>query len=123
MIRFILKGETPAKKNSKIWTRSGKLIPSKRYQDWHMTAGAQIVAQMLQQKTEPIETPVSIKLNFQHGDLRRRDSDNGTSSVLDLLVDAGILSDDNWQIVSKLQITNTYEKGNPMCTIEIEKLN
>ena len=59
---------------------------------------------------------------FIHGDLRRRDSDNGTSSILDLLTDCGVIEDDNWQIVRELVIENGYEKGNPYCKVEIETL-
>lgn len=68
------------------------------------------------------EHPVTIALHFRHGDLRRRDSDNGTSSIMDLLVDMGVLKDDNWQIVRGIHVSNTYEKGNPYCEIFIEEI-
>lgn len=61
-------------------------------------------------------------MEFTHGDLRRRDSDNGCSSILDLLVDNGILQDDNWQIVQEITITNKYEKNNPFVKITIDKV-
>lgn len=124
MIRFIIQGETPAKKNSRIFLKNGRNIPSKRYQEWHKQAREQILTQGLVQAndsfaTMPIEKEVVIKLTFYHGDLRRRDSDNGTSSVLDLLTDCLILADDKWQIVRGLEVINYYEKGNPRCVIEI----
>lgn len=68
---------------------------------------------------EPIASPVAVVLAFYHGDLRRRDSDNGTSSIMDLLVDAGILADDNWQIVRQIAVFNYYDKGAPRCRVSI----
>lgn len=123
MIRFVIQGETPAKKNSRIFLKNGRNIPSKRYQEWHKDAMGQISTQSCLQAADaqfPIEKEVAINLTFYHGDLRRRDSDNGTSSVLDLLTDCQILADDNWQIVRALRVVNHYEKGEPRCIIEIE---
>ena len=70
----------------------------------------------------PINQEVKISMTFVHGDLRRRDSDNGTSSILDLLTDCGVLADDNWKIVRELNVKNDYEKGRPCCKVEIELL-
>ena len=120
MIRLIIRGETPAKKNSKIWTKSGKLIPGKKYQQWHAEALLQVQSQKKLLQKLPVDREVIVHLDFIHGDQRRRDSDNGTSSILDLLVDAGILADDKWQIVRQLHVTNAYEKNDPMCIVCIE---
>lgn len=125
MIRFIIRGETPAKKNSRIVLRNGRNIPSKKYQEWHRDATEQIHRQAELQASElfplvPITEEISVVLTFTHGDQRRRDSDNGTCSILDLLVDCGILEDDKWQIVRAIQVRNLYDKGNPQCLIEIK---
>lgn len=117
MYEFIIKGETPSKKNSRIVLKNGLNIPSKKYREWHETAVAQLLLQKRPEK--PIESPVVILLEFVHGDLRRRDSDNGTSSIFDTLTDAGILADDNWQIVKQFTTKNTYSKNNPECRITI----
>lgn len=132
MIRFQIIGETPSKKNSKIWTKSHKLIPSKAYQAWHMDAGIQIASQIAGLATsdtvvdgtnvEGIDYPVSITLTFYHGDNVRRDSDNQAASIMDLLQDEKVLADDRWQIVRILNIYNHYDKGNPRCLIEINRL-
>ena len=115
---FILQGETPAKKNSRINLKNGRSIPSKRYRDWHEVALAQLRLQ-LPEDMQTIESPCQIVLFFTHGDLRRRDSDNGCSSIMDLLVDAGVLKDDNWQIVRQINVTNSYEKNKPSVLITI----
>lgn len=114
---FTLAGETPAKKNSRITLKNGMTIPSKNYREWHKTALQELA---LQTKPEsPIDSAVRIQLRFIHGDLRRRDSDNGCSSVLDLLTDAGILADDNWQIVRQIRVQNEYGKNKAKCEIAI----
>ena len=122
MIRFQIIGETPGKKNSKIWTRSGKLVPSAKHKKWHQDAMLQLQAQAAISKPEVIEWPVAVTLTFYHGDQVRRDSDNQAASIMDLLQDAKVLADDRWQIVRRLEINNEYDKGNARCLIEINRL-
>ncbi|MBQ1776589.1 MAG: RusA family crossover junction endodeoxyribonuclease [Acidaminococcaceae bacterium] len=122
MLRFQILGETPGKKNSKIWTRSGKLIPSAKHQKWHQDAMLQLQSQIAIAKPETIDWPVSITLTFYHGDQVRRDSDNQAASIMDLLQDAKVLADDRWQIVRILNIYNHFDKGNARCLIEINEL-
>ncbi len=132
MLRFQILGETPGKKNSKIWTKSGKLIPSAKHQKWHTDAMLQITGQISRlpkdewpygpEHPDGIEDPVAITLTFYHGDQMRRDSDNQTSSIMDLLQDAKVLADDRWQIVRILNIYNHYDKGHARCLIEINEL-
>ena len=119
-MKLIIEGETPAKKNSRIQLPNGRNIPSKQYQEWHRSAEVQVRCMTIGH--EAISYPVIISLSFFHGDMRRRDSDNGTSSILDTLVDAGVLKDDNWQIVRILNVYNYYDKGHARCEIEIHQL-
>ena len=122
MLRFQILGETPSKKNSKIWTRSGKLIPSKAHQVWKEDALLQLKGQSFDLPSFNIDHPVSVTLTFYHGDQVRRDSDNQAASIMDLLQDAKVLADDRWQIVRILNIYNHFDKGNPRCLIEINRL-
>jgi len=132
MLRFQILGETPGKKNSKIWTKSHKLIPSARHQKWHTDAMLQVTGQISRMQKDDwpygaghpdgIDYPVAVTLTFYHGDQVRRDSDNQTSSIMDLLQDAKVLADDRWQIVRRLEINNEYDKGNARCLIEIKGL-
>ena len=132
MIRFQIIGETPGKKNSKIWTRSGKLIPSAKHQKWHQDAMLQMQSQLavltshdfVFEAGQPggIDYPVAITLTFYHGDQVRRDSDNQAASIMDLLQDEKVLADDRWQIVRILNIYNHFDKGNARCLIEINRL-
>lgn len=114
-------GETPAKKNSRITLPNGKTIPSKRYRDWRGSALPQVFRQIGGPRPA-INEPCEVAMEFVHGDRRRRDCDNGASSVLDLLVDAGVLADDNWEIVRSLKVSNAYEKGNPRVAVRIDAL-
>lgn len=120
---FKLEGETPAKKNSRIInTKTGRSFPSKKYSDWHKSAVLEIKTQNIFNLKEPINRPVRVDLIFTHGDNRRRDSDNGCSSILDTLVDAGVLLDDCYTIVEEINIKNLYEKNNASCIIKIMTL-
>ena len=109
--------ETPSKKNSRVVDRrTGRTFPNKRFTEWHKAAAIYV----RQQNAHPMnEGPFALYLEFTHGDRVRRDSDNGVSSILDLLVDCGVLPDDNWMVVSKIVTTNLYDKGNPGVNITI----
>lgn len=120
---IILDGEVPSKKNSRINTRTGRSFPSKRYQEWHDVARLQILSQMRNQNvSSPVNIPSKVSITFVHGDLVKRDSDNATSSVLDLLKDCKVIADDNWKIVRELHIRNGFVKGKSRCKVEIDKL-
>ena len=120
-LEFRVKGEVPAKKNSRITLRNGKTIPSEKYRAWHKYASLIVSAQALKQwgRLYTITDPVRIEVTFVHGDFVRRDSDNGLSSVLDLLTDCEILQDDNWRIVRKIEVKNEYKKNEAECLIKI----
>ena len=101
---FKTTGETPSKKNSRVInTKTGRSFPNKRFTQWHAGALAEVAAQKKTNEIrEPIETPLKATLIFIHGDKRRRDSDNGTSSILDLLTGAAIIADDNFNIIKEI---------------------
>ena len=116
---FKLPFNTPSKKNSRVTDRrTGRSFPSEDYRKWHKAA---VTWLRTHYKIEKIEGPVEIWLTFVHKDKRRKDSDNGTSSIFDLLVDVGILPDDCWTVITAHHVSNRYEKGVSCCTVEIEK--
>jgi Holliday junction resolvase RusA-like endonuclease len=117
---FFLKGEVPAKKNSRQMLPNKKNIPSKNYQKWHENALFPLIFQRNSQKiAKSLNCPLRIEITLTHGDLRRRDGDNGESSILDILKDAKIIEDDCWQICRKVSVENLFEKGKPSATIRI----
>lgn len=106
-----------SKKNSRITLRNGRTIPSARYREWHSRAIKQLSEQWPDTR-EAINFPVMISLHFYHSDNRRRDSDNGVSSIFDTLQDAGILIDDRWQIIQIFTVRN-YKAEEASCIINI----
>lgn len=125
MIKLTVYGETPSKKNSKVYTRGGRFIPSAAHREWHQGALIDLAVQLKRMGTERprlIEYPVAVCMTFYHGNNARRDCDNQTSSILDLLQDARILADDRWQIVREITVKNRADKGHARCEIDIEKL-
>lgn len=121
---FTLTEETPSKKNSRINTRSGRSFPNKRYMLWHNKTLNELQSYVLQGIIKPIEEDkqICLTLTFYHGDLKRRDSDNQCSSVLDTLIDAKIIPDDNWKVIPQKHIYDIYDKGNPHCVVEIKEI-
>jgi len=116
---FQLPFDTPSKKNSRVTDRrTGRTFPNKKFTEWHKAA---VTWLRTHYKIEKIEGPVEIHLTFVHATKRRKDSDNGTSSIFDLLVDVGILPDDCWTVITDHYVSNRYEKGVSCCTVEIEK--
>jgi Holliday junction resolvase RusA-like endonuclease len=120
-ITLNVQGETPAKKNSRITLPNGKTIPSKRYREWHSGAIYQLQKQWGELNRSPFEGEIRVYLHFFHSDNRRRDSDNGVSSIFDTLQDAGIIADDRWQIVREFSVKN-YKSDFARCEIKIMEI-
>lgn len=119
MWTFRIDGETPPKKNSRrVFTAGGKMaiLPSAAHEAWHGRAARSLMAQ--RRPPRPIESG-RLEARFVHGDLRRRDADNALSSILDLLVDCGIIADDSWRMFGDIHVLNSYEKGKAECVVSI----
>ena len=121
-IDLLIKGRIPSKKNSRnIFVRGGKLfnIPSKDYNEWHKVAFLQLL---------PFRNAGKIKftcvrLRFWAPDKRSADLSNKTESIMDLLVDAAIIEDDNWWIIKDLNLEFMgVDKANPRCEITLYAL-
>ena len=115
MTRLTLLGSTPSKKNSKIMVCRGKfpiLLPSSNYMTWHKDALKQLEGCKKINKTK-------FCLTFIAGDNRKFDLSNKAESIMDTLVDAGLIGDDNYEFVSELTLKfGGVQKGSPMCVIE-----
>jgi len=101
-----LEGNIPSKKNSRINCinkRTGKQIsfPSKNYQEWHKIALGQVQSQF---QGGPISKPCKVQIEYLDCHRRKWDLSNRAESVMDLLVDAGVLEDDNRFIVTELNL-------------------
>jgi Holliday junction resolvase RusA-like endonuclease len=102
-------------------TRNGTFMPH-RYRDWKtatiFTFRAQVVALGL---AEPLSgVGIEIMLLGKHG--RRGDLDNIAGSILDALVQSGVLKDDSLSVVSSLAIALQWSQQPPTVEIRIESV-
>lgn len=115
MSKIILYGSTPSKKNSKIISCRGNrpcLFPSSKYTTWHKEALLQLTGK------ESIKEN-KITLTFYAGDNRKFDLTNKAESIMDTLVDAGLLEDDNYSVIGDLHLLfGGVNKGNERCEID-----
>lgn len=118
-MKLTLSGITPSKKNSRINTRSGRSFPSKRFTDWEKTALNELKEQFSGLQVSGY--PIPIKMIFFNSDRRRHDLDNQCSSILDTLVKAGVVEDDNQNFINKIILEyGGIDKDNPRCEIYLE---
>ena len=115
MNKITIYGSTPSKKNSKIISCRGNrpcLFPSSKYTEWHKQALQQLIGK------PKIHEP-HISLVFFAGDNRKFDLTNKAESIMDTLVDAGLISDDNYSVISELTLKfGGVDKGQARCEIE-----
>lgn len=118
-MKLIVTGTTPSKKNSRINTRSGRSFPSKRFSEWEATALPELVNQF--QGLVITNYPITVTMIFFNADNRRHDLDNQSSSILDSLVKANIIEDDNQNYIDCLQLQyGGVDKENPRCEIYLD---
>ena len=118
-IKYEFVSEIPSKKNSKRIISFGNgrrgLISSKNYLQWEEE-------QLWLLKTHKHKTvkkcdSIVVGLYFEYN--RRKDLSNVWEGVGDLLVKAGILEDDNFNVIPILQISYLGKRSPSLCTVEI----
>lgn len=105
-------GKTPSKKNGKrVFVRNGKPVvtSSEFHNEWFRDASIQIASWRNKQTAVvrnnlPIKRQVEITITIFSPDSRKGDLTNKAESVMDLLVAAKILEDDNWECVPALTL-------------------
>lgn len=113
--KIIIYGATPSKKNSKIMVCRGRfpiLLPSSNFTKWHKDALLQLTGKKKIDKKE-------LTLTFFAGDNRKFDLSNKAESIMDLLVDGGLIEDDNYSVINKLILVfGGVEKNEARCEID-----
>jgi Holliday junction resolvase RusA-like endonuclease len=104
---FHLDGNIPSKKNRVRFGKNGA-YHDKNFTSWHKSAMAQMLPQRL---SGWFSRTVMVKVSFTFESLRVKDLTNAAESIMDLLVDVGILSDDNYCVVPELVLVGKYSKG------------
>lgn len=121
MIQYIIHGNPITKKNSLQIVYAGghpKISQSKQYKAYRERALWQLAGQRPKQ---PIDKPVNVMCLYYMKTRRMPDLVNLLEATLDILVDAGILKDDNAGIVASHDGCEVlYDKQNPRVEIVIE---
>ena len=65
---------------------------------------------------------VKMKVTYYFKDKRRHDPSNYDKMLLDGLVEANIIKDDNYDVIQEFTTIGKYDKGNPRTEIELEEL-
>ena len=122
MQNLVIKGRIPSKKNSKrVFRRNGRtiLVSSLQHEKWHREAWLQLK----EQKARAMVDSVSVKMNFWFPDNRKTDLTNKAESVMDLLVDMGVIKDDNVKICPKVSLEFCgIDKNDARVEIGLEKI-
>lgn len=119
IMKIEIKGRIPSKKNSRITNRkTGMSFPSKKYTEWHKGAMKQ-----LEEQGVPIKKALfveAIALTFYLPDKRKTDLTNKAESIMDLLVDYGLIDDDNCFVCPDIQLLFAgVDRENPRCEITL----
>lgn len=121
MFKYIIPIEPRTKKNSQqIITVHGRpiIIPSAQYKKYEKEA-----IRYIEPPKTPIETPVNVKCMFYMGTRRRVDLNNLLECATDVLVNAGVLEDDNSNIVVGHDGSRVhYDKAFPRTEITITEI-
>ena len=111
-------GRIPSKKNARQAINMGGrciLIPNKLYKEWHRDALIE-VAQQVDHKAQPFGKEIRIVMFAP--DARKFDLTNKAESCMDLLVDAHVIEDDNYEIVPRLILEfGGIDRENPRAEI------
>ena len=116
---YTIYGDPVTKKNSARIVSAGKyprVLPSKAYLQYRADAIAQITGA----KRLHIASPVNLKVVYYMRTKRRVDLVNLLEATCDILVDAGVLDDDNSRIVAGHDGSRVeYDKQNPRAEVTI----
>lgn len=93
------------------------IMPSKKYKEYEKDAMWFIP------KGETINKPVNVKCLFYMPTRRKCDLVNMQEAILDVMVKAGLLEDDNYSIVQSMDGSRVlYDKSNPRTEIYITEV-
>ena len=116
-------GHPVTKKNSqRLIYAKGRIIPipSSQYKIYEEQALRQIRFQYL---GEPLDCPLNLSVVYFMGTRRKCDLTNLLQSTQDILVKAGVIADDNYTIITRLNdCAVDYDKKNPRCEIVLTEL-
>lgn len=116
---YIFRGEAASKKNSRrIVTVRGRPvpIPSKKYVAWEKYARQVILSSGRPGTPFPAAT---LTIRIYHGDMVRRDTNNSTQGIQDVLVDMGVIADDNWMVIGSPRVDHFIDVSDPRMEVDV----
>ena len=131
MIEYTVRGDPRTKKNSQMIAGSGARCPrcGKFLKQWIRQGSAydeyaeKAAWQLRPKPKEPISTPVNVRYLFYMKTRRTVDLTNLMEALDDILVDRGILADDNAGIIVSHDGSRVlYDKDLPRVEIVIEEV-
>lgn len=118
-LKIILKGDPRTKKNSQQIIKTGNrrmVIPSPQYRQYEKDCMWQIPPKAKQR----IDFPVNVQCVYYMPTKRRVDLVNLLEATCDILVEGGVLEDDNCRIVASHDGSRVdYDKHNPRVEITL----
>ena len=116
---YTFRGEVASKKNSKQLVHvKGRavLLPSKQYQAWEKSARAAI---LLYGRPAAPFSAARLVIRIYHGDAVRRDTNNATQGIQDVLVEMGVIADDNWMVIGSPEVSHFIDVADPRMEVEV----
>lgn len=132
-MKLVISGNTPSQKNGKeisgiklidrsrnLWQGKPFLRSNKRVKDWQEIAIQELSLQFHGYRVTGY--PIDLNIVFYFDNERRHDLDNAAAGVMDALVKAGIIEDDNMKYVSCLTLQyGGVDKTNPRAEIYLDE--
>lgn len=131
VLKYVVFGDPRTKKNSQTIAGSGRRCPKcgkfekqwirqgKNYDAHEKSA----MKQLFPLPRRPIDYPINIRYLFYMQTHRRVDGLNLAAAMDDILIDAGVIADDNSRIVAAHDGTRVrYDKENPRTEIYITRM-
>jgi Holliday junction resolvase RusA-like endonuclease len=124
-MKIVLSGRIPSKKNSKRIVMAGRrpmIISSKDYETWHTVASYELRSQVKGSANRiRLSGPKKVEITIFAPNKIKGDLSNKAESIMDLLVDNGVIEDDNWFDVPSLHLSfGGVDKANPRAVVVIE---
>jgi len=116
VIKIWLPGAVVPKARPRV-TRNGTYLPRK-YRDWRLLAEAEILSQVGERSMLPLSSPVAVKILLQGRNIGI--VHNLVRSILDALVNSGVLKDDRTNCISCLAVDYDQRHKEIGAVVEVE---
>lgn len=115
-------GEAASKKNGRrIAHVHGRpyILPSDNYERWEREARKTILC--TGRPSKPMQA-ASMVVDIYHGDMVKRDTNNATQGVQDVLVAMGVIADDNWMVIGTPSVIHHIDVANPRVVVTLSEI-